>query len=101
MNSYSMEVVRHADSLYDCMPLREIADVIKPSLRTLKNWSSQGLINSEKDWVAIRSGRDTKASVRKAVTLKRHNYTYEEIADKLNVSRRTAVNYVTSYADHI
>lgn len=98
--SYSMSTVKHVDGLYDYMPLADIADIVNPSLSTLKNWSKEGLIETDKEWDSIKGGRDTKASVRKAASLKRHGYTYEEISNRLGVCRRTAVSYVKEQADH-
>jgi len=47
MPTYTMSDVREADQLWDEMPLRDVADYVEPSVRTLSRWASKGLISTE------------------------------------------------------
>jgi DNA-binding transcriptional MerR regulator len=47
MSEYKMSDVQEADRLYDQMPMRDVAEKIGISEKTLSGWKEKGLIDTE------------------------------------------------------
>ncbi|WP_259219616.1 MerR family transcriptional regulator [Salinibacter ruber] len=47
MSTYTMSDVKEADRLYDQMPMRDVAEKIGISEKTLSGWKEKGLIDTE------------------------------------------------------
>lgn len=94
------DLVKRVDRMWDLMPLKEVAEIVPRDYTTLKRWSMLGYISTDVDWQARRSDKEKKASVRRVASLKRLDYSHEEISNRLGISKRSVSRYLNDYADH-
>lgn len=99
-SKYDPEDVERADDLYDRMPLSAVSEVTGIPVNTLGGWAAKGLISSEVDWQrrGWKKPEKRKRLARRAARLRYdEDLSGEEIAERMNVSRRYVYRLLKMY----
>lgn len=95
---YDEEVISRADELWDVMPLTRIAEVLDVPVDRLRQWSTNGWINTDVNW-SIRAGGNAKA-VDPTLVVEAYfesDRSQKEVGEEFGIRQQTVSKYVCQY----